>query len=73
MHGYALPLDGADCRGCELADGIRPNQHAVSNVDDAGLHDSRDDGADEGHGEGVIDGELEGRVGVVVAVRGQDV
>lgn len=37
------------------------------------LDDSRYDGAHEGDGKGVVDMELEGRVGVVVAVVGEDV
>ena len=71
--GYAFSLDGADRGRLEDTQRVWTDLDGVAGVNDTRFHDAGDDCADEGNGEGIVDVELEGRVGVVVAVMGEDV
>lgn len=70
---YPFPLDGSDCRGCELAEGVWSDEHSVTGVDDSAFDDSRHDGPDERDGEGVVDMELERGFCIIVSVMREDV
>ena len=71
--GYAFSLDGADRGRLEDTQRVWTDLDSVASVDDARLDDTGDDGTNERDREGIVDVELEGRVGVVVAVMGENV